>query len=221
MPLELQVTLLRVLQERKLTRIGDNKLIPIDLRIICATNKDLAREVEQGNFRQDLYYRINVMKLELPPLRQRREDIPLLIQHFINAFNALQNKNVCGLSPDALALLCAYNYPGNVRELQNIIEHAFMLTRDGRIELDHLPSELVPVMSTSSIPSTLLETMQNIEARAIREAIERHNGNRLAAAKELGMHKSTLFRKVQQLGIELPARDGRSRHKTMLKLQGH
>jgi PAS domain S-box-containing protein len=206
----LQVRLLRVLQERQYEPLGATRSQEADVRIIAATNRDLAVQVDKGVFRQDLYYRINVMKIDLPPLRRRREDIPLLIQHFMESFNALQNKRVIGMSADALALLTAHDYPGNVRELQNIIEHAFMLLSQGQIELMHLPTDIVPVTSVHPEGRKLVETMKTIEARAIREAIERNGGNRLAAAQELGMHKSTLFRKVHQLGIDLPDRDGRT-----------
>jgi transcriptional regulator with PAS, ATPase and Fis domain len=199
-----------VLQERQYEPLGAARSEAADIRVIAATNRDLAAQVEAGAFRQDLYYRIKVMKLDLPPLRRRREDIPLLVRHFVDAFNAIQNKRVTGVSPDVLGVLTAHDYPGNVRELQNIVEHAFVLISDGRIELEHLPAELVPVTPSRAESRKLVETMQAIEARAIRNAIERNGGSRLAAARELGMHKSTLFRKVQQLGIDLPDHDGRS-----------
>jgi PAS domain S-box-containing protein len=206
----LQVRLLRVLQERRFEPLGATRTEEADVRVIAATNRDLAGLVQSGAFRQDLYYRIKVMKLELPPLRQRREDIPLLVQHFIDAFNAIQNKRVTGVSADVLAVLTAHDYPGNVRELQNIIEHAFVLLREGQIELQHLPSELVPASPHRLGGRRLDEVMRAIEAQAIREALERNGGNRLAAARELGMHKSTFFRRARLLGIDLPARDGRS-----------
>ena len=206
----LQVRLLRVLQERQYDPLGATRSEKANIRLIAATHRELAGRVEAGAFRQDLYYRIKVMKLQLPPLRCRREDIPLLIHHFVDTFNAVQNKHVTGVSPDVLGVLTAHDYPGNVRELQNIIEHAFVLISEGRIELEHLPAELVPVTPFRVESRNLVETMRAIEARAIRAAIERNGGNRLAAARELGMHKSTLFRKVQQLGIDLPDHDGRS-----------
>jgi PAS domain S-box-containing protein len=209
----MQVRLLRVLQERRYEPLGAVRTEEADVRVVAASNRDLARLVEAGSFRQDLYYRINVMKIELPPLRKRREDIPLLIQHFMDAFNAIQNKRVTGVSADVLGVLTAHDYPGNVRELQNIIEHAFMLVRDGQIELEHLPAEIVPVAATGPKGSKLDETLQATEARAIREAIERNGGNRLAAARELGIHKSTFFRKIRLLGIDLPEQDGRSRNR--------
>lgn len=128
--------------------------------MLAASHRDLALQVKTGVFRQDLYYRIKVMKLELPPLRRRREDIPLLIQHFLESFNALQNKRVIGVSPDVLGVLSAHDYPGNVRELQNIIEHAFMLISEDRIELEHLPSDLVPFAPAEPEGRKLSETLR-------------------------------------------------------------
>jgi PAS domain S-box-containing protein len=207
----LQVRLLRVLQERRFEPLGGTRTEETNARVIAATNRNLAALVKSGEFRQDLYYRINVMKVDLPPLRQRREDIPLLVQHFIAVFNAVQNKNIVGVSPDVLGVLTAHDYPGNVRELQNVIEHAFVLISDGQIELEHLPGDLVPVFVRHAGGRKMLETVKASEAQAIREAIGRNGGNRLAAARELGMHKSTLFRKARLLGIALPKGDGRSR----------
>ena len=206
----LQVRLLRVLQERRFEPLGATRSEVADVRIVTATNRDLTSMAETGTFRQDLYYRIKVVKLDLPPLRRRREDIPLLVQQFIDGFNALQNRRVSGVSPDVLGVLTAHDYPGNVRELQNIIEHAFVLLGEGQIELEHLPPELVPVASTCGHGRKLIEAIKAAEVRAIRDVVERHGGNRLAAARELGMHKSTLFRKVRLLGIHLPEQDGRS-----------
>ncbi len=206
----LQVRLLRVLEERQYEPLGGTRTEEADVRLIAASNRDLAGQVESGAFRLDLYYRIKVMKLDLPPLRHRREDIPLLIEHFVGAFNAVQGKRVNGVSPEALGVLVAHDYPGNVRELQNAIEHAFVLLREGRIELEHLPGDLVPVAPRRP-DRKLVETMKAIEARAIRDAVERNHGNRLAAARELGIHKSTLFRKMRLLGIDLAGQDGRSR----------
>ena len=210
----LQVRLLRVLQERQFEPLGATRTQAADVRVIAATNRDLAAMVESGGFRQDLFYRIKVMKLELPPLRQRREDIPLLVQHFIKSFNAVQNKHVTGVSADVLGVLTAHDYPGNVRELQNIIEHGFMLLGDGEIELAHLPSDLVPASSHPLAGRPLVEAMRAFEEQAIREALARNRGNRLAAARELGMHKSTFFRKARLLGIDLPQQDGRSHSTT-------
>lgn len=207
----LQVRLLRVLQERQYEPLGSTRSEEADVRVIAASNRDLAALVERGAFRQDLYYRVKVMKLELPPLRRRPEDVPLLVQHFIGLFNAVQNKQVSGISADALGVLVAHDFPGNVRELQNAIEHAFVLLAEGQIELEHLPAELVPISVPHGESRRFVETRRAMEVRAIREAIRRNGGSRLAAAQELGMHKSTLFRKVRQLGIDLPEQDGRSK----------
>ncbi len=209
----LQVRLLRVLQEKQFEPLGATRTEKSNVRVIAATNRDLAAQVESGTFRQDLYYRIKVMKLELPPLRKRREDIPLLVQHFVEGFNAVQNKHVTGVSPDVLGVLIAHDYPGNVRELRNIIEHAFVLLSEGPIELAHLPSELVPISGATSPAGSLTDATKALEAQAIREALERSGGNRLAAARELGLHKSTFFRKARLLGIKLPEQDGRIRRR--------
>ncbi len=209
----LQVRLLRVLQDKTYEPLGDTRTQQANVRVIAATNRDLAARTESGVFRQDLYYRINVMKLDLPPLRKRREDIPLLVEHFVSVLNAVQNKRVTGVSPDVMAVLTAHDYPGNVRELHNIIEHAFVLCREGRIELLHLPGEIVPVSYSPPHDRKIHNAVKTLEAQAIIEALSRNNGNRLAAARELGMHKSSLFRKVKLLGIEMPEEDGRSRSK--------
>ena len=206
----LQVRLLRVLQERRFEPLGGTRSEQADVRVIAATNRDLDARVKSGAFRQDLYYRVKVVKLELPPLRERREDIPLLVQHFISVFNAVQSKRVTGVSADVMGLLSAHDYPGNVRELQNIIEHAFVLRSEGNIEIEHLPPELVPVSLPRARGRGMAETLEALQTQVIREAVQRNRGNRLAAARELGMHKSTFFRKVRLLGIELPERDGRA-----------
>lgn len=151
------------------------------------------------------------MKLKLPPLRCRKEDIPLLARHFIDLLNSLQGKGVAGLSPAALQVLNAHDYPGNVRELQNIVEHAFVHVGDGLIDVPHLPPELVPSSGDPSVGTHRIETVKAFEESIIRAALERNDGNRIAAARALGMHKSTSFRKVRLLGIDLPERDGRSR----------
>ena len=207
----LQVRLLRVLQERQYEPLGATRTEAADVRIIAATNRDLATQVESGAFRRDLYYRVKVMKLELPPLRRRREDVPLLVQHFVSVFNAVQNKSVTGVSPEVMAVLTAHSFPGNVRELQNVLEHGFMLCHEGQLELEHLPADLVPLSGQAGHRGRIEEVVSAAEADTIREALDRHHGNRLAAARELGMHKSTLFRKVKRLGLELPEGDGRAR----------
>ncbi len=208
----LQVRLLRVLQERVVEPLGSVKTIPVDVRVVAATNKDLAKLVRGGKFRDDLYYRIRVIHLQLPSLRQRREDIPLLIDHIVAKFNRLQNKDIAGVSVEAMARLMEHDFPGNVRELENIIEQAFVLCRGGILELHHLPPELRPTATTSSDTIRPL-SLQSMETLMISEVLRRHQGNRRKTAENLGIDPSTLYRKLKSLRIELPPTDGRSRRK--------
>ena len=207
----LQVRLLRVLQERTYEPLGGTHPVKADVRVIAATNRDLAAQVKKDQFRQDLFYRVNVVKIELPPLRRRKEDIPLLVEHFIGRFNRVQGKSVSGVSPEVMTFLMAHDYPGNVRELENIIEHAFVLCSEGGIEPHHLPEEFLARSPAAADHGRLDASVRAVEAQAIRDALKRNGFNRLAAAHELGMHKSTLFRKAKALGIRLPEEDGRSR----------
>ena len=209
----LQVRLLRVLQERTYEPLGGTQTRHADVRVMAATHRDLAALIRKGSFREDLFYRLNVVKVDLPPLRKRKEDVPLLVDHFIARFNRRQGKSVAGVTSDVMALLMAHDYPGNVRELENIVERAFVLCGSGKIERVHLPPELSGQPAAVPVPAgdTIAAQTRAAEAQAIRTALERHGFNRLAAARELGLHKSTLFRKIQALGIELPAQDGRSR----------
>ncbi|NMC44153.1 MAG: sigma 54-interacting transcriptional regulator [candidate division Zixibacteria bacterium] len=206
----MQVRLLRVLQDRIYEPLGAFRSEETDARIIVATNRDLADLVRQGAFREDLYYRINVVRIELPPLRRRKEDIPLLAEQFITQFNRLQRKNVSGIGAEALSLLMAHDWPGNIRELENTIERAFILCQEGLIGLKHLPDELTTHGLPRSSPPDRYAAHDLLEAQSIRDALKRNGYNRLAAARELGIHKTTLFRKMKKLGIPLPERDGRS-----------
>ena len=211
----LQVRLLRVLQERMVEPLGSVKTIPVDVRVVAATNKDLAKLVRSGKFRDDLYYRIRVVHMQLPNLKQRREDIPLLIDHIVAKFNRLQNKDIAGISVQAMARLMEHDFPGNVRELENIIEQAFVLCRGGIVELHHLPPELRPAAAG---PSETLSPMslQAMEALMITEVLRRHQGNRRKAAEDLDIDASTLYRKIKSLRIDLPETDGRTRRKQSL-----
>lgn len=206
----MQVRLLRVLQERAVEPLGSTAPVKVDVRVIAATNRSLAELVRTGSFREDLFYRIRVVHLTLPGLRDRREDIPLLVDHLVAKFNRLQGKSVAGVSDAVMVRLMRYDYPGNVRELENIIEQAFVLCRGGLIETRHLPPELRP-------PETALETeggpmnLRAVERRLVIAALQRHRGNRKRAAHELGIDASTLYRKIIALGIEPPSTDGRSR----------
>jgi PAS domain S-box-containing protein len=207
----LQVRLLRVLQERTYEPLGATRSESTDARIMVATNKDLAEQVRRGVFREDLYYRVNVVRIELPPLRRRKEDIPLLVQQFIVRFNRLQRKSVPGITAEALSLLMAHDWPGNIRELENAVERAFILCQERSIGIEHLPQELrTPGMA--GVDSDMRSAHDILDAQAIRTALERNAFNRLATAKELGIHKTTLYRKMKKLGIARPEQDGRSRH---------
>lgn len=192
----MQVRLLRVLQERVVEPLGAIEPVKVDVRVVAATNKDLAELVRQGKFREDLFYRIHVIHLKLPPLRERREDIPLLVDRIIAKFNRLQGKDIAGVSEEAMVRLMEHNYPGNVRELENIIEHAFVLCPSGWIELRHLPPELRPAgPSEGDLGGSM--SLRSMEQHLIAAALRRHNGNRTRAARELGINVSTLYRKLK------------------------
>jgi PAS domain S-box-containing protein len=205
----LQVRLLRVLQERTFEPLGSSKTESTDARVIVATNRNLVELIQSGSFREDLYYRINVIRLELPPLRERKDDLPLLVDQFIRRFNRVQHRTVPGISSEALSLLMVHHWPGNIRELQNCIERAFVLCGDGRIDIAHLPEELTVSGSSVSL-GTQSSLHELLDRQAIQAALERSGFNRLVAARELGIHKTTLFRRMKRLGMALPERDGRS-----------
>lgn len=205
----LQVRLLRVLQEQVYEPLGSTRSEKSRVRIIVATNRDLAAMVKNGEFRQDLYYRINVIAIQIPPLRRRKEDIPLLIDHFIERFNRTQKKSIKGVTPAANSLLLAHDWPGNIRELENVIERAFVLCGSRLIGQEHLPPELTGT-TPQHVEQLGMDTMVRCaEEQAIVSALKKNGYNRAAAARELGVHKTTLFRKIKMLGIELPEIDGR------------
>jgi len=198
----MQSRLLRVLQERVYEPLGGVETLRCDVRVIAASNKPLRGLVKEGKFREDLFYRVHVVRLELPPLRERREDIPLLVDHFVARYNRLKGRDVAGVSDAALTRLMEHDFPGNIRELENIIEHAFVLCRSGLIELAHLPPHLrgAEDEARSGLPSGL--TLATMEKLLIRDALRRHKGNRAAAARELGIDVSTLFRKIKALKLK-------------------
>jgi len=205
----MQIRLLRVLQERMVEPLGSVEPVKVDVRVLAATNKDLSRLVREGKFRDDLYYRIRVIRLKLPTLRKRREDIPILVDHLVAKFNHLQGKDIAGVEDEVMARLMNYDYPGNIRELENIIEQAFVLCRGGLIELHHLPQELAPRGDKS--PATIQPmSLRAMERHLITEALRRHKGNRKKAARDLDIDPSTLYRKIKALQIEMPDSDGRS-----------
>ena len=198
-----QVKLLRVLQDKTYEPVGGISPVKADVRIITATNKKLDELVKEDKFRDDLYYRVNVMKLELPPLRDKKEDIPLLVDHFISRFNRLHNKNICCVTNEATAALLAYDYPGNVRELENIIEHCFVLCEGEIIEAKYLPTSVYPTLKTKSPQNSKPTTIKQMELILITQALGRNKGNKTATAKQLGIDKSTLFRKIKTFDIDI------------------
>jgi PAS domain S-box-containing protein len=209
LPLPLQAKLLRVLQERTYEPLGGVRTQRADARILAATNRDLKAMVAESRFREDLYYRLNVFEIALPPLRERMEDVPLLAEHFISELSLIHDKHVAGLAPEALALLMAHSFPGNVRELRNAVEHGFVLCQGRLIQPSHLPGWLNAGGHPEAAPVGS-GTLEDLERRHILSVLRQNDYNRLAASQQLGIHKSTLFRKLKKLGIELPDADGRS-----------
>ena len=203
LPPLLQVKLLRVLQEKTYEPLGGIRSVKADVRIVAATNRNIEAMVAGETFRQDLYYRINVIKLEIPPLRERMEDVPLLVNHFIGRFSTLHDRDISGIAPEALDILLSYDYPGNVRELENIIEHGSVLCPGNLIRVKHLPESLRPQIENIETASSLAE----VEKQFIISILTKNKWNRLAAAKELKIHKTTLFRKMKKLEIKPPDQD--------------
>ncbi len=209
LPPSTQVTLLRVLEERSIRRLGDNRGIPVNLRVVAATNSDLEAAVSNGTFRKDLFYRLNVIRIHLPPLRERREDIPILARHFL-ARHARQNQ-ATGLSPDALGALSAYDFPGNVRELSNVVEQAVALSAGRIIEVRDLPAPLnapaaAPPGATSPAAAplgTAPKTLDELTRDAIIAGIKVRNGNMAAVAQDLGISRVTLWRRMKKYKVEI------------------
>jgi PAS domain S-box-containing protein len=201
----MQIRLLRVLQEKVFEPLGSVESCRVDVRIIAATNKNLMAQVREGKFREDLYYRVNVVQLVLPPLRERMEDIPLLIEHFIQHLNAVQKRDIKGVTDETLSCLMSYDYPGNIRELANIMERAFIMCKSDLIEPHHLPAPLSSHYTVESGRTALdMSSIKEIESVFLTNALRRNAWNRKQTARELGIHKSTLFRKIKALGINIP-----------------
>ena len=200
----LQVRLLRLLQEKVYEPLGATVPETANVRILAATNRNIEELVEAETFRRDLYYRINVVRITLPPLRERKDDIPLLVEHFISRFNSTHSMEIEGISDSAMASLIHHDYPGNIRELENAIEHAFVLCRGSQILLEHLPAQFrKDALDTLSSREEGL-TLREIETLAVTEALKRNNWNKAATARELGIGRSTLDRKIAKYGILLP-----------------
>jgi two-component system response regulator AtoC len=207
LPLPLQVKLLRVLQEGEVRRIGDARQIRIDARILAATSRDLVREVRKSAFREDLFYRLNVIRIDLPPLRERREDIELLVNHFISRYNKKHRLTVEGLSPAVLGMLLEYDWPGNVRELENALERCIVLSETGRIEKDVLPPELRGVAGGQDAEEagreySLKKMSRIMEEQLIRKALGKTGGNRTHAARLLEISHPALLSKMKGFGIQ-------------------
>jgi PAS domain S-box-containing protein len=198
----MQVKLLRVLQEREYLPLGSSEPVKADVRVLAATNRDLAMETMNGRFRQDLFYRLNVVRVALPPLRSRIDDVPLMVEHFIDRFNTLQGRRIRGISERAIKTLMAYNFPGNVRELENAIEHAFVVCGGSTIRVEDLPMHIrgQPVNDLRE-GVAVHGPLESAEASAIRDALARHGGNRTRAAHDLGISRNTLWRKMKKYAI--------------------
>jgi transcriptional regulator with PAS, ATPase and Fis domain len=214
----LQVRLLRILQDKVYEPLGSTKSEKADVRIVAATNKNLENLVKADLFREDLYYRINVVKLVLPPLRKRKEDIPLLMEHFIRKFNNLRGKEIEGVAPEAMTTLMSHDFPGNIRELENIIEYATMVCQNSLLRIKNLPENLL--RETGSKLKIVYEgigdkafSIESIEKDFIYEVLRKNNWNRTATAVEMGIHPTTLWRKIKRFNLEIPKQDGRSRKK--------
>jgi two-component system, NtrC family, response regulator HydG len=202
--LPLQAKLLRVLQERTLERLGSNAPVPVDVRVICATNRDLEKMVKEGTFRQDLYFRVSVVRVHIPPLRQRADDIPLLAEYFLRAFAKVHHKRARSLTPGFLGALAGYSWPGNVRELQNVIERSLVLANGNQqLGVNDLPPELKGLAIHDEVPrGSFDEAVRSFKREIIRSSLQLHKGNKLKAAQELHISRCYLHRLLKQLGIE-------------------
>jgi DNA-binding NtrC family response regulator len=204
LPLPMQAKLLRALQEKEIERLGGSRPLPIDIRIIAATNSDLKAETKNRKFREDLYYRINVIPLHLPPLRERPEDVPLLAEHFLHKYNHEFGKKIKGFKPDVLPLLAAYDWPGNVRELENLVERLVVLTRTPLIDQTKLPPEIkgdAPALPGSE-ETRFKDAVRKFESEFIKQAIGKAGGKKGEAAKTLGIHRNTLLQLERKYKIK-------------------
>ncbi|MBU8848062.1 MAG: sigma 54-interacting transcriptional regulator, partial [Desulfobacterales bacterium] len=207
-PLSVQVKLLRVLEEKMIQRVGTNKSIPIDSRIITATNKNLEKLISEGAFREDLFFRINVFPLTCPPLHRRKDDITLIIQHFISLHAEKTGKNILGFTPEAMRLMVAYPWPGNIRELRNSVEYAFVLARGKSIGSEHLPEKITSFNSLDTRLSKRIEHNGIVkvglsEKEKLLNALQQADGNQTRAAGILGVSRITVWKRIKKHGIQL------------------
>jgi two-component system response regulator HydG len=203
-PLRLQLKLLRVIQEKTFERVGDSRTYQVDVRVIAATNCNLKERVSLGEFREDLYYRLKVLEIELPPLRERREDIPLLINHFVTLFNKSYKKNIEGISQEALKIFMDYSWPGNVRELQHAIEHAFVLCSGPTITLEHLPAEIRDYSPPEIVAPAERTKISALQTPDILAALIKTGWNKAKAARLLGISRPTLYQLIQIHNLRPP-----------------
>jgi transcriptional regulator with PAS, ATPase and Fis domain len=195
----LQLKLLRFLQDKMYEPLGSTMSLRADVRVITATRRDLETMVRTGLFREDLYFRLNILQITLPPLSRRKEDIPLLTHHFFQRFRQATGKAIQGFSAEAMAALLDYEFPGNIRELENLVERSFILCSEGEIGLEHLPPAVAQAaMRPATAPLAKAGRLESAEAAAIRAALDRHRGNKTRAARELGIHRTTLLRKLKR-----------------------
>lgn len=215
MSLKVQAKLLRVLEEERIEPLGSSAPLELDVRVIAATNHDLPSLVERGDFREDLFYRLNVIPIQVVPLRERREDIPLLAHHFLGEFTRLYGRPSRRIHPEAMEILERYPWPGNVRELRNVMERLVILQRAEEVTVYDLPSSICSRAQEEEIqdaaPGSLQAAREAFEKRFIQEAVHRNRGNMAQTARELNLDRSALYRKMRQLGIELPSGEGRER----------
>ena len=200
-----QAKVLRVIQERTFERVGGSEMIKVDVRIISATNRDLEEAMRENEFREDLYYRLSVFPIKLPPLRDKKEDIPLLSAFFLKKYSEQEDKNVEGISPDALELLMAYNWPGNVRELENAIERAVVLSSTNQINAKDLPVAVRAIGEKKIYESdnTLSSWIEKLEQEALTQALLENEGNISKTAKKLGIGRATIYRKAKKYGLPI------------------
>jgi transcriptional regulator with GAF, ATPase, and Fis domain len=202
LPAATQVKLLRVLQEREIERVGDSRVRKVDVRILAATHRALRRLVEEGRFREDLFYRLNVIPVRLPPLREHREDVPVLVARFLAELADVTGKRIARVSPDALRVLVDHDWPGNVRELRNAVEHAMVKSRGPMLLVEDLPREL---LEEAPVPARAVRRPASGERARVLEALERARWNRAAAARILGIDRSTLWRRMRKLDVRADA----------------
>jgi DNA-binding NtrC family response regulator len=205
----LQVKLLRVLQDRTFEAVGSSKTVSVNVRVIAASNQDLEQAIRNGRFREDLFYRLNVIPIEVPPLRKRPEDIPLLAQHFLESANNERGKQVKGLSHEAMEQLCAYPWPGNVRELENLMERLVILCAEGEVRTEDLPDQFAqpsaPTVAVPQLPPSGLsfrDVVDDFETDLILQALEQTHWNKNRAARLLGLNRTTLLEKIKKKGLE-------------------